>query len=116
MKVAPYFNAHISERLSNMLQGIDIYVSNLNDAHAPSWAAIRQAGFSFVFHKTSEWTRDNAFAGRWPELKANGFLRGAYHLPRPNTDSNYTLVDAQLNTFVHECPRLLPGDFGPVLD
>jgi len=99
-----------------MLQGIDIYFQNLDDAQAPSWAAIRQAGFSFVFQKASEWQQDPSFLPRWPDFKANGLLRGAYHLPRPNSDTNYVTVDAQLATFLQLCPRLVPGDFGPVLD
>ena len=38
-----------------MEQGIDIYELNLNDAQAPSWAAIKQGGFSFILQKAAEW-------------------------------------------------------------
>ena len=99
-----------------MLQGIDIYSLNLNDPQAPSWAAIRQAGFSFVFQKANEYQQDSSFARRWPEFRANGLLRGAYYLPRPDTDNGFVKIDGQLDTYLQLCPRLLPGDFGPILD
>src|SRR5262249_8783305 len=120
-----------------MQQGIDIYSLNLDDAHAPSWSDIRHADFAFAFLKASEWREDDGtvfksngaidqaatqvhqvygFPSRWPVVKANGLLRGAYHLPRPNTDQNFDLIDAQLDTFLRQSPRLTPGEFGPVLD
>ena len=99
------------------IQGIDIYEGNLDDPAAPSWTTILQGGFSFVLHRANESARqDRAFAARWPQLATAGLLRGAYYLPRPDTVANYNALDSGLQVFVQTVGRLVPGDFGPMLD
>src|SRR5438128_133568 len=91
-----------------MLNGIDIYSLNPDDAQAPSWAAIRRADFVFVFLKTYEYREDDGtillsngaidqvrtpahlaygFANRWPALAKAGFIRGTFDLVHHNAGS-----------------------------
>jgi peptidoglycan hydrolase-like protein with peptidoglycan-binding domain len=98
------------------LQGIDVFELNLNDAGAPAWSAMPPARFSFVLHKAAEFRKDGAFTARWPALAAAGLLRGAWYFPRPDSTANFTKLDAQVDIFVDLVGRLVPGDFGPMLD
>jgi len=116
-----------------MLNGIDIYSLNLDDAQAPSWAAIRRADFVFVFLKTYEYREDDGtillsngaidqvrtpahlaygFANRWPALAKAGFIRGTFDLVHHNAGS----ATAQATQVARIIQRFVPGDLGPSLD
>jgi GH25 family lysozyme M1 (1,4-beta-N-acetylmuramidase) len=95
--------------LPTRLNGIDIYEANTG---FPSFAKIAKAGYSFVFHKASQFWPDNKLASRWPQIAQAGMLRGAYHLLSHNAGS----VAEQVERFGTTVGRLVPGDLGPSLD
>lgn len=79
---------------ANYLRGIDIsHHNNLND-----WKAIKDAGVSFVYIKTSEGvgTPDNLAQTNALLAKQNGLKVGYYHFGRPDTKNGGTVEkDAQ---------------------
>ena len=91
------------------LEGIDIYEKNTG---FPSFADIARAGFSFVFHKASQFIIDTKLATRWPQIAQAGMIRGVYHLLSHNAGS----VAIQAQRFATAVGRLVPGDLGPSLD
>lgn len=95
--------------LRTRLDGIDIYQSNTG---FPSFSRIAQAGFSFVFHKASQFIADTEFAKRWPQIAAAGMLRGAYHFFSHRAGT----VPEQVERFASTVRRLVPGDLGPAID
>ena len=95
--------------LPTLLDGIDIYQKNTG---FPKFSEIAKAGFSFVFHKTSQYSVDTRFASRWPQIAQAGMLRGAYHLFSHDAGS----VAEQAERFGATVGRLVPGDLGPSLD
>lgn len=89
-------------------QGID--VSHYQGTVA--WPAVSQAGVTFAFAKATDgltWT-DPQFAVNWPQMKAAGILRGAYHFFEPADDAA-----AQAQFFL-QTVQLAPGDLPPALD
>jgi lysozyme len=77
-----------------------------------SWQEVRQAGIEFAFAKATDgltWT-DPQFAVNWPQMKAAGILRGAYHFFEPADDAA-----AQAEVFL-QTVQLAAGDLPPALD
>jgi lysozyme len=77
-----------------------------------SWPEVFQAGIGFAFAKATDgltWT-DPQFAVNWPQMKAAGILRGAYHFFEPADDAV-----AQAHFFL-QTVQLAPGDLPPALD
>jgi GH25 family lysozyme M1 (1,4-beta-N-acetylmuramidase) len=96
-------------QLPTRLDGIDIYKLNTG---FPSFSRIAKAGFSFVFHKASQFRVDTKLEERWLQISQAGMLRGAYHMLHHNAGS----VADQVERFVSAVQRLVPGDLGPALD
>jgi lysozyme len=93
---------------SGSVQGIDVshYQGTV------SWPQVCQAGIEFAFAKATDgltWT-DPQFAVNWPQMKAAGVLRGAYHFFEPADDAA-----AQARFFL-QTVQLAPGDLPPALD
>jgi lysozyme len=77
-----------------------------------SWPEVCQAGIEFAFAKATDgltWT-DPQFAVNWPQMKAAGALRGAYHFFEP---ADAAAAQAQ---FFLQTVQLAPGDLPPALD
>lgn len=95
--------------LPTRLEGIDIYEDNTG---FPSFSEMARAGYSFVFHKASQYFADRKFQARWTQIAQAGMLRGAYHLLTHNAGS----ISVQAQRFAEAVGRLVPGDLGPALD
>src|SRR5262249_27828259 len=91
--------------------GIDVYSGN----RMPAWNDLRAAGIAYVIHKCSEGggITDGQFATRYPAIRSNGFIRGAYHYYR---HTNGVGGDVQGDQVVTAVQRLAPGDLAPSLD
>jgi lysozyme len=77
-----------------------------------SWPEVHQAGIEFAFAKATDgltWT-DPQFATNWPQMKAAGVLRGAYHFFEPADDA------AGQARFFLQTVQLATGDLPPALD
>ena len=88
-------------------QGIDVshYQGTID------WAAVRQAGCSFVFLKATDGvtSADPMFHQNWLQAQEAGLPRGAYHFYRANDDPQ-----TQAHFF---CSTVgAPGELPPVLD
>lgn len=77
------------------------------------WKKVKAAGHDFAFIKATEGTgyTNPTFRREWPEMKAAGLIRGAYHFGRPKTDAR-----AQARYFLHVISGWDEGDLPPVLD
>jgi lysozyme len=88
-------------------QGIDVshYQGTID------WAAVRQAGCSFVFIKATDGVTnaDPMFQQNWTQAQQAGLLRGPYHFFRANDDPQ-----TQAHFFCSTVGS--PGDLPPVLD
>lgn len=92
--------------------GIDVSHHN----GAVDWSAVARSGVAFAFAKATEGARfrDRQFATNWPEMRAAGILRGAYHFFRPAVDPVVQAV-----SFCAACDGaggLGSGDLPPVVD
>ncbi len=100
----------ISVPLEHMVPGIDV-------AHHEGridWARVAGGGVRFAYIKATEgrtW-QDNFFQKNWQEAKANGVVRGAYHLLRRGSSSS---VESQAQNFL-KTVTLTSGDMPPALD
>jgi lysozyme len=77
-----------------------------------SWPEASQAGIGFAFAKATDGLTltDSQFAVNWPQMKAAGILRGAYHFFEPADDAA-----AQAQFFL-QTVQFAPGDLPPALD
>lgn len=90
------------------LRGIDVsvYQGSIN------WSKVAQAGVKFAIIRASHGiTSDDTFASNWLGAKNAKVVRGAYHYFSPTDD-----VQAQVDLFVKQVGKLVPGDLQPVLD
>ena len=100
---------------STRQDGIDVYVGNTN---LPAMAALQQAGFSYLIHKSSERTdngsliTDTAFVSRWRDAGNAHLVRGSFHFYRHLDGA----TDDPVKTVVGQIGRLVPGDLAPALD
>lgn len=80
------------------------------------WTRVKQGSQDFPIHfvfvraTAGKNGADSKFAENWKNVKANGFLRGAYHYYRPDENS---VKQAEL--FI-KTVKLAKGDLPPVLD
>lgn len=90
------------------IKGID--VSHFQGA--VNWQEVKQAGMSFALAKATEGQTsvDSQFKNNWPNMKAAGLLRGAYHFFDAGIDGT-----AQANHFLQNT-QIEPGDLPPVID
>ncbi len=102
-------------RTPTSAQGIDVSYAQ----GTVSWAKVRAAGIDFAYARATQGTtiHDSQFARNWPNIRAHGLMRGAYHFAVPGT----VLEDArrQAAWFVHavkEAGGYQTGDLPPVLD
>jgi lysozyme len=88
------------------VKGIDVYHGD-NGGKPINWPAVKGAGISFAFAKATESTNftDSAFATNWPEMKAAGLVRGAYHFFHSDVDPV-----AQANFFLATVGKVSKGD------
>lgn len=77
------------------------------------WRKVKAAGHDFAFIKATEGTSyiNPTFSREWPEIKAAGLIRGAYHFGRPKSDAR-----AQARRFLRVIGGWQKGDLPPVLD
>ena len=76
------------------------------------WDSVAMADVDFAFVKATEGMTfsDSLFRQNWPEIKAAGIKRGAYHFFRPQTPAG-----EQVDNFTAHV-QLDKGDLPPVLD
>ncbi|MDP4178774.1 MAG: GH25 family lysozyme [Bacillota bacterium] len=94
------------------LRGIDVSNHNGNI----NWKLVKDAGYSFVFIKSTEGCTfvDSFFKSNYENAKANGIITGPYHFARPYNDPSREAV-----FFVNSVKSMngfQKGDLPPVLD
>lgn len=88
--------------------GVDI--SSLNGT--VNWSSASTAGLGFVITRLASGTTvDTQFANNWQGIKADGLVRGAYQVFKPNLSA----LD-QADLFLAQTGTLGPGDLSPILD
>jgi GH25 family lysozyme M1 (1,4-beta-N-acetylmuramidase) len=95
-----------------------------------NWGQVAGGGYKFCFHKATEGVPtgdfsngrkplDPKFTTNWPLIKANGIIRGAYHMVRahPSMGTPKAQADYFIDTLLAQSPtRSLSGDLRPALD